>query len=733
MFPLAALLLLGLAQDYEEDFENRLALNVIYDGWEQVQDADHPPYNDVSLERDPAGAKSGNYYVRLRTLGGNTSFRQTPVHAWPADPSRSYRLTAFVRIEEARSNFAYLTFRWLDRRREPVREDRSAGVSVAADWTPISLAVTRPPVGAHGLSVGLHFVGKDVRGRCSFDHLKLASRPRVELSPQGRRRPAFPPGAPIRFTVAVPGLPPGGHEVELVARDAGGAEAARTAPRPLAAGLPVTMELRPLERGYYEVETLVRRGDTVAVRDAAPVIVADEFRPRKPFVGGSFNLWKAEYPAAADVALLAGLVDVRVTVWERPTDARPRSPSAGEIGELFRDLLRVDPEGVAAALAWPGEEEFHELAVRYREYVTRWEIGGDEARGLAERVLRGVDRFQRVAAPEKPLEVPPDAGELLRRLVRHAAGGGAPVHVPVEDLLDADGRPTASLLAVRAANEFLGGASAQSQGTLFPPPVGNVLFGHPERGPVLVLWSPEATHVTLGAAAEIHSPLGGVRKHRAGDPLRIGPTPLFVVGAEPGILDFYRSVRFEDETLPLRLDPSVRRLRVQNPYPDAEMTRVELRIEDPLPDGWRVSPREMTARSLAPGQEVSWPVSLQLPRDEGGGVRALRLRLSFVKSGAATDLALSRTLTLASALEVDIRPEGDRVDVRIANRAGRAVRLLARVRFPDRPERAEPLALPPDGVRRLEYAAEGSAEVEVLCEEVGGERLRVRRSVRLRP
>jgi len=63
------------AQETDEGFEKRRTQTEIYPGWETVRDREHPAWIDPDVVKDPASAKGGEAYLRMRTLGGDTSFQ----------------------------------------------------------------------------------------------------------------------------------------------------------------------------------------------------------------------------------------------------------------------------------------------------------------------------------------------------------------------------------------------------------------------------------------------------------------------------------------------------------------------------------------------------------------------------------------------------------------------------------------------------------------------------------
>src|SRR5438105_4079361 len=107
-------------REFLEDFEEPPSPDAICPGWERVRSPAHPAWNRI--ERVRGGAPSGEYFLRMTSMGGSTALQMMKENAWPIDPARSYRLSALVRIDVARRNIATVTVIWLDKQRAVVGE-----------------------------------------------------------------------------------------------------------------------------------------------------------------------------------------------------------------------------------------------------------------------------------------------------------------------------------------------------------------------------------------------------------------------------------------------------------------------------------------------------------------------------------------------------------------------------------------------------------------------------------
>jgi hypothetical protein len=196
---------------FRDDFERP-----VLEGWDRVASDLHPPYNVVELVRDPGSAKSGSQFVRFQSLGGFTALRRPLQDACPVDSTRAYRMTAYARLQDTRSDGASLSLTWVNGDGDVVAVTRSEPVRQTGNWVKLALDVAHVPEGAIGASPGLEFGGDDVRGRCDFDQVVLEATELIELEPVGRTSAVFDAGESPRFTLWLVGAAPGIHRVSVV-------------------------------------------------------------------------------------------------------------------------------------------------------------------------------------------------------------------------------------------------------------------------------------------------------------------------------------------------------------------------------------------------------------------------------------------------------------------------------------------------------------------------------------
>lgn len=287
--------------------------------------------------------------------------------------------------------------------------------------------------------------------------------------------------------------------------------------------------------------------------------------------------------------------------------------------------------------------------------------------------------------------VPNDSLEAV--LKAQIARPGSPVTID-RLFVDADGNPTSALLALRATTDVLAGATPLPDPGLFPAGVRVAAFRKGETA-VLALWSESGeidVPVTLNPGARLYPPLGALRPLRAGERLRLGPLPLFLIGVDPLLLAMRLQLAGGD--LSLQLNPATRTLRLHNPSRSQPLTEVRVRLLD-MPAGWRISPRAVSAARIAPEGDLAEDLQIVLPAGESERDQELKFEATFVRNGKEQTVLLSRVVRLASAVRIESsvvdgpRPGSKKVTVRIVNGSDRKMTLAMRARLPHLPEQME--------------------------------------------
>jgi hypothetical protein len=694
----AALLLAGFqAQDLAEEFDRPPSPGQLYGGWERVRSADHPDYNRI--EWNEAG------FIRLSTLGRMTSLQMAAAAAWEIEPAAPYRLSARVRLLGTERNGISVSLLWRDAELRMLDRTDSPVVRQAGGWTELAVEVRRIPERARRLAVRFDFGDSDVRGSCDIDHVRLLRRPSLELLPVGRPRPLFD-SLPAALEVRAIGLPAAERTLQVIVRDALGAEVGSPRSVPISPGEPSRIDLAPPGPGVYEVEARA-----AGIRATTSILVGS---PEPPSAGSPVGCLLAPstrgLPSAAALVRMGGFPTARIAVGG--------GTAPGDIRTLIASLGSLPSVALVARGA---------LRPELREFVDLVEVGA--------------------GTPPPRLIPAAETGPLVRSVIEEcfSAPPGTRLAVPIEEpLVDGEGWPRPPLLALGNANRLLSGFRPRRDlGSLLKPPLRAAAF-EKEGRTLLAIWSEAGeADVDLAADAEIIPLLAPPRRLRS---LRAGPIPFFVRDAD---LLNRLSFQLRDPAdpaaaaaeLPLGTDPVARTLRMRNPLGDSGIAGIRLRIADPLPPGWEVRPREWLAGRLDPGGEFEAGVSFTLPASEEEGPRDLRVEASFVREGRME--LVRRTLPLrvvpgiGVSAEISDGPPGEkRVSIRISNPALRPMNLVATVRLPNLPEQSVPLGTVQAGrtaepldfrVRELRLVDPARRRVEVIVEERGGGRLEVRR------
>src|SRR5439155_6987300 len=212
---------------------------------------------------------------------------------------------------------------------------------------------------------------------------------------------------------------------------------------------------------------------------------------------------------------------------------------------------------------------------------------------------------------------------------------------------------------------------------------------------VLALWCDKGeteVPISLNEGAKLYPPLGAIRPLRPGDSLGLGPLTIFIVGIDPLLLELRLSLG--GAALPLQLGPATRTLRLHNPSRTQALRDVRLRLED-LPAGWRVTPREISAASLAADADLVEDLQFVLPAAESERSQELRFEPKFLRNGQERVLHLSRVVRLNSVIAISSAvtdgplPASKKVTIRITNASDRSLALTLRARLPHLPEQQE--------------------------------------------
>lgn len=637
--------------------------------WRKIESPEHPFYNRAEVAEDLGAAPSGTHYLRLVTQGGKTAVELDPTRAVPIDPQAAYRLRLWARLQGSRRNAAYAALTWRDSRGHPLA----------------------PPARTPELS------GEDAWTEL---HLDL---------------PEPPPEAAAATILLVFEGPDvrGEAHFDLVRLERRVLYEIRPADRPHAVYEPSERpRFRIHGRGLPAGESVLRPAcATPAERRSLPEVV---LRPEEP----ATSVELPPLPPGAYRLELAPEAQVPFVVLAPPwPDADPAAAPPF--------LLRLDPSSPlplhpgallrAAGMTHvriPLRDDARTLET-VRDLVRE---GGFRLLGMGSSCPPSLREFFNQWQPDIPtLRLPQDPAELLRTILDAEPG----VDLAVPPALFEPGLP---LLALRAASRILAGAAPRSDlQPLLEPPLRRVLE---RKGALFVVaWSDAPAEVFLPWAegSTLYDFRFGASAVGAGGGVRLDRPPVFIGPVDPVRLADHLAVRLEDPVLPLQRGPVTRRLLLP-------AGAAEVRLQAAGPAGWKLR--------AVPGGEIEF----LLPDSEGEGVRRIEVAASFLRDGVRCEVRKTLAVRVAVPLDVSLRARpsaaGRAVQITIVNRTGREVTLAAIVRPPGGVEirRIFPRLAPGAAAGPLEcLLPDPSRPLEVRLDELGGDRLLLRRSFRVDP
>lgn len=320
--------------------------------------------------------------------------------------------------------------------------------------------------------------------------------------------------------------------------------------------------------------------------------------------------------------------------------------------------------------------------------------------------------FSQWEADIPTLRLPQDPAELLRTILDAEPG----VDLAVPPALLEPGLP---LLALRAARRILAGAAPRADlDPLLEPPLRRVLE---RKGALLVVaWSDAPAEVLLPWAegSALYDFRFGASAVAAGGAVRLDRHPVFIGPVDPVRLADDLAVRLENPVLPLQRGPVTRRLLLP-------AGAAEVRIQAVGPAGWKL-------------RTTDGEIQFLLPDFEDEGVRRIEVSASFLRDGGRRAVRKTLVVRVAVPLDVSVRtrpsPGGRAAQITVVNRTGREVSLAAIIRPPGGVEirRIFPRLAPGGAAGPLEcLLPDPSKPLEVRLDELGGDRLFLRRSFRV--
>lgn len=247
---------------------------------------------------------------------------------------------------------------------------------------------------------------------------------------------------------------------------------------------------------------------------------------------------------------------------------------------------------------------------------------------------------------------------------------------PKRGLLRSDGRPEALLLPWRTTSLMIGDASPDGSLKLRSGAENMIFVGRDQV--VLMLWasSPQEEQIYLGDSIRMVDVWGRVTplpNEWTGDQvvqrIPIGPLPIFVLGVDPDLLEFRRSVEMQPDQLDSYLGER-QQLSVYFTNPTQKSLSGDLTLQ--APKSWTIDQKRQTWENLA-GRETRHDFNVVLSNTSKIGQYEVPLRFA-VQTDPPQVITVHKTITVGpKGLDVQastqLIPGGDlRVQIEMTNR-----------------------------------------------------------------
>ena len=225
------------------------------------------------------------------------------------------------------------------------------------------------------------------------------------------------------------------------------------------------------------------------------------------------------------------------------------------------------------------------------------------------------------------------------------------------------------------------------------------------------------------------TPLFRTAEHRRDGkvPLRIGPTPIFLVDVDGEMARLRASVALDRPVLESSFEPHLRRLRFTNPYRQTVGGMVKLKA----PPGWTLSPPTFNF-TLNPGETFERDLRIEFPYNSFAGEKTLVAEVALQADRSATfEVPIPMSLGLSDVgMQTLALRDGDDVVVQqmISNYGDRPIDYTAFALFPGqaRQERlVTKLAAGRTTIKKYRFKSAGTGEsrVRVGIKELAGTRV----------
>ncbi len=304
-----------------------------------------------------------NRYFEITLDGGQFEAHSPPM---PASRMFQYRfscqiMTQGLRQDRARAEFVFLDNNSVDSGEKDAKDNVLAvystpAISGTTKWTPVSLELVRPPLGAAKMLVRLMVERsedglEDIKGTIGFDDVRIDQYPQLQITTD-ESLGVYAYGSPIMTTAKIMGLPPGASKVQFRVFDSTDQEiASRRLPvrhRTLdskeamdgkaTVDSSVTWTLPQIDPGFYRVTASLngKHASTLATETTVAVIDTIIGGPPHGCFGWTLKDGNQEIPARELATWLAdlGVAWVKYPSWLPPDD----TVAAEEVALIFNKL-----------------------------------------------------------------------------------------------------------------------------------------------------------------------------------------------------------------------------------------------------------------------------------------------------------------------------------------------------------------------------------------------------------
>lgn len=249
---------------------------------------------------------------------------------------------------------------------------------------------------------------------------------------------------------------------------------------------------------------------------------------------------------------------------------------------------------------------------------------------------------------------------MIKAIALARARGDLPgrVYLPLEDLdrrglLTADGQPRPALAAFPILNEALANTVAAKGLRLFNAT--EAIFeklGSPYA--TIVAWSdgePVRQVVFAGDDARLIDHFGRDITPRPGEPVVLGPMPVYLIDVDKELLRTQSSLAFDPDAVALQLRDSILKLGFTNHFSLA-MKNVRITVETDE-RGWTIDPRSMRAIGEVPAGEAApaQTVRMRPPEWSRTGETVMRIGMTFRVGDRDYRFTTSRAVVMKPVVE----------------------------------------------------------------------------------